>query len=81
MWTHLLVLYSARQGAKLTLRSPTTASITAAFRLGDAVAVGGGLLAHGLENLSEAKALTIICERQKMRLLALCLDFIVNSFL
>lgn len=48
VWTHLLVLHGARQGAELALWSPATASVTAALGFGNAVAVGGRLLAHGL---------------------------------
>lgn len=56
----LLVLGSARQRADLAVRPPAAAPVAAALGLGDSVAVGGGLLAHDLENLGEAETLTVI---------------------
>lgn len=60
MWAHFLVAGSARQWAQLTLVAPASASIAAALRFGDQVTVGGGHLAHGLQNLDETEPLTII---------------------
>lgn len=57
---HLLVLDGAGEGAKFALRSPPSATVTAALRLGDAVSVCGRLLAHGLQGLHVAEALPVV---------------------
>lgn len=60
-WTHLLVQRGAWQRAQLTVGTPATAAITAALRLGDAVAIAGSHLAKSLEDLRKAEALSVVC--------------------
>lgn len=58
--THLLVLCGSGQRAELTVWSPAAASITTTLRLPDADTTAGTHLTHGLKNLHEAEALTVI---------------------
>lgn len=64
-WAHLLVLHGARQRAEFTLRAPTAAHVAAALGLGHAVPAGGGLLAHGLQDLGVAVALPVVWRRER----------------
>lgn len=57
---HLLVLGGAGQRAELTVGPPAAAPITTALGLPDADPTAGTHLTHGLENLQEAEALTVI---------------------
>lgn len=58
--THLLVLCCPREGAELTVGAPSSASITAALRLGHQVPVAGGHLTQRGQNFGEAEAFTVI---------------------
>ena len=60
-WAHPLVLHGAGQRAQLALRPPAPACVAAALRLSHTVPVGGRLLAHDLQNLREAEALSVVC--------------------
>lgn len=57
---HLLILYGAWQRTKLTQRAPTASCVTTTLRLGDGVTIGGGLLTHRLQDLSETEAFPYI---------------------
>lgn len=59
-WAHLLVLHGSRQWAELTLRPPTPARVAAALGLGHTAPAGGRLLAHRLQNLGVAVALSVV---------------------
>ncbi|KAF3834799.1 hypothetical protein F7725_027357, partial [Dissostichus mawsoni] len=56
------------QRAQLALRPPAPPCVAAALRLSHTVPVGGRLLAHDLQNLREAEALSVVCRpgRQDM---------------
>lgn len=78
--THLLVLYGAGQGAEFTLRAPASARVAAALRLGDAVSVGGRLLAHGLQNLHVTEALPVVWRDKKKGPTSCLLPFFSPTF-
>lgn len=57
---HLLVLRGPGQRAELTVGPPAAAPVTTALGLPDAGATAGTHLTHGLQDLQEAEALTVI---------------------
>lgn len=57
---HLLVVRGPGQRADLTVGPPAAAPATTALGFSDADATAGTHLTHGLQNLQEAEALTVI---------------------
>ncbi len=57
---HLLVVCGPGQRAELTVGPPAAAPVTTALRFSDADATAWTHLTHGLQNLQEAEALTVI---------------------
>ena len=60
MRTYLFVLRSSREWAELTLMTPASPPVAAAFWLCDKVTAAGCHLTHGLQHLCKAEALAIV---------------------
>lgn len=60
MRAKLLEGHGAREGTDLTVLPPASATVTAAFGLGDGVPVARSNLAHALQDFSEAVALPVV---------------------
>lgn len=67
MRTYLLVLGGSREWAELTLMTPASPPIAAAFWLCDKVTTAGCHLTHGLQHLCKAEALSIVWNGNELK--------------